>query len=363
MAASTSIQVQLTNRSYTIITGRRILVKSVLNHPLISRSTSRIFVVADVKVKKHIAPLIKSLRNRITKVAYLKGGERSKEIGTLQKLYTSAAHQKLDRNTFILAIGGGVIGDITGFFAATYLRGLKVIHIPTTLMAQVDSSIGGKTGMNLREGKNLVGSFHQPSLVLIDADILKTLPQREFQSGLAEVIKYGVIADRKLFERLEKKMDKVLARDSTELSWIINRCCSIKARVVSKDEFETKGLRAILNFGHTIGHGIEAAAQYKFLHGEAIAIGMIGAAQLSEQFLKFTAKDSQRIANLIKRAGLPTKIPKNISNQKILQAMKLDKKAAEGKIRFVLAQKIGTVKTGIPIPLAMIEKTLQLVKS
>ncbi len=358
MAALPLIHVQLGPRSYPIIVEKNSFPRRLIQQSILASPDSRAWIVADSKVKPLVDHLVRSLGKRGIGSFLLQGGEKTKDISTLTQLYTAAAHARLDRHSVVIAIGGGVIGDVSGFFAATYLRGIRVIHVPTTLMAQVDSAIGGKTGVNLPAGKNLVGAFHQPSLVVVDPTILNSLPEREFRSGLAEVIKYGIIADPILFKRLENRIEKILQRDPSELSWMIHRCCAIKARVVSKDEIETTGLRATLNFGHTIGHGIEAAACYTLLHGEAIAIGMIAATHLSKKRLGLSATSAERIHQLIRKCGLPTHFKKKLSTLHILAAMRLDKKSSQGQIRFVLAKKIGSVQTGISISQNLIMKTL-----
>jgi 3-dehydroquinate synthase len=269
-----------------------------------------------------------------------------------------AAH-RLERKSFIVALGGGVVGDLAGFIAATYLRGIDFVQVPTTLLAQVDSSVGGKTGVNLRAGKNLVGAFYQPRLVLCDLATLKTLPEREFRAGLAEVIKYGIIFDAKLFARLERDLPKILQRDAGTLSEIIARCCEIKAEIVSQDETET-GPRAILNFGHTIGHAIENSFGYgKFLHGEAISIGQVAAAKLSQNTLGLPNRDVDRIEKLFKRVGLPTRIIiTSAQRRKLFAAILLDKKVSGGEIKFVLAKKIGKVVWAQKVPMKLIESVL-----
>ncbi len=358
-----SIPVSLGSRSHTIIIGSQVLPQAITENAILKSEQSRALVVADEKVKPIADKIIQQLGSRCVGFYFMTGGESAKDISTLPKLYATAAQAMLDRKSVVIAIGGGAIGDVVGFFAATYLRGIRIIHVPTTLVAQVDSSIGGKTGINLPVGKNLVGAFHQPCSIIIDSQTLSTLPDREFRSGLAEVIKYGVISDATLFTRLEKKMAQILKRDSDELSWIIERCCRIKAKVVSKDEFETKGLRAILNFGHTIGHGIENAARYSLLHGEAIALGMIGAVDLSHKILKLSLPQAKRIKHLIEKAGLPTILPGHITNDQILAAMRLDKKVAAGQMRFVLAKKIGAVKTDIPVDPEQITAVLEKLRT
>jgi 3-dehydroquinate synthase len=286
-------------------------------------------------------------------------GEKSKRLAVVEKCYDQLAAHRLERKSFIVALGGGVVGDLAGFVAATYLRGIPFVQAPTTLLAQVDSSVGGKTGVNLRAGKNLVGAFYQPQLVLCDLDALKTLPKREYISGLAEVIKYGVIYDAILFAQLERNLPKLLTRDAAMLAAVIARCCEIKADVVGKDETEG-GLRAILNFGHTIGHAIENCSGYgKFLHGEAISIGQAVAAKLSHKILGLPSGDAERIEKLFVQAGLPVKIQLNSARRKrLFAAMKLDKKVNAGEITFVLAEKIGRAVWGRKVSPGLIDEVL-----
>jgi 3-dehydroquinate synthase len=286
-------------------------------------------------------------------------GETAKSLGTVQSCYDRLAAHRLERKAFIVALGGGVVGDLAGFVAATYLRGIAFVQIPTTLLAQVDSSVGGKVGVNLKAGKNLVGAFHQPRLVLCDLDTLRTLPAREFRAGLAEVIKYGIIHDAGLFRRLERDMPKMLARDPGTLAAVVARCCEIKAEVVSQDETES-GLRAILNFGHTIGHALEAISSYgRYLHGEAISIGQIAAAELSARLLGLPAREVERIRTLFRRAGLPIRVALNAGQRRrLFAAMRLDKKVSAGEIRFVLAKRIGKVVWGQAVSSARIDEVL-----
>lgn len=286
-------------------------------------------------------------------------GERAKSLEVVAACYDQLAAHRLERRSLIIALGGGVTGDLAGFVAATYLRGLAFVQVPTTLLAQVDSSVGGKVGVNLAAGKNLVGAFHQPRLVLCDLDTLRTLPEREFRAGLAEVIKYGVIYDAKLFARLERDLDALLQRDPKVLAAVIARCCEIKAEVVSQDETES-GLRAILNFGHTLGHAIEAVTAYgQFLHGEAISVGQVAAAWLSAARLGFPESEVARVRNLFLRAGLPvTYRTSPARRQKLFAAMRLDKKVAAGQVRFVLARRIGEVVWGQTVDDAEIEAVL-----
>jgi 3-dehydroquinate synthase len=292
----------------------------------------------------------------------VRAGETAKNLDIVHSCYDQLAKHRLERKSFIIALGGGVVGDLAGFVAATYLRGIAFVQVPTTLLAQVDSSVGGKVGVNLKAGKNLVGAFYQPKLVLCDLDTLKTLPDREYRSGLAEVIKYGIIRDAKLFARLERDMPKLLQRETKSLAPIIARCCEIKSEIVGQDETEN-GLRAILNFGHTIGHGLEAISGYgKYLHGEAISIGQIAAAELSSRVLGFPQSDVEKIRNLFQRAGLPVQVNLNAAQRKrLFSAMRLDKKVSGGEIKFVLAEKIGNAVWGQRVSDDLISDALDFV--
>ncbi len=270
-------------------------------------------------------------------------GEEFKDLTWLQHIYDELLRHGLDRASALLALGGGVIGDITGFAASTYMRGIPYIQIPTTLLAQVDSSVGGKTGVNHKLGKNMIGTFWQPRIVWIDTDTLKTLPKRELLAGLAEVIKYGIISDEELFIFLERNRESILNLNEDALAHIIKRSCEIKADVVSKDERES-GLRAILNYGHTIGHAIETATGYtRFLHGEAVAIGMCCEARHSKILGILDSEHVKRIEALIYAYGLPSIMPPDILIESIISSMKLDKKAVAGELKFVLPEKIGKV--------------------
>ena len=286
-------------------------------------------------------------------------GEEGKTLAVVSSLLSELAGLKLPRSAVLLAIGGGVIGDLAGFVAATYLRGINFVQVPTTLLAMVDSSVGGKTGVNLPEGKNLVGAFHQPKLVVADLDTLKTLPAREFSAGMAEVIKYGAIADAALFDRVAKGVKP----DDADLDEIVEKCVAIKARIVEKDEFETKGLRALLNFGHTIGHAIEKATGYTtYLHGEAISLGMRAAAWLSVWQAGLPEADARRIESaLTATCDLPVTLKPGIDLTTILGALGNDKKvAADGKNRWVLLKKLGEASAGHEIPADLIERALHL---
>jgi 3-dehydroquinate synthase len=356
-----TVSVQLGNRSYSIKIAPGLL-KQLGAECARLKLGDRCAIITDTNVgRKFAKPVYESLVKAGFEpvLVTVPAGEKSKRISVVEKCHDQLAAHRLERKSFIVALGGGVVGDLAGFVAATYLRGIPFVQIPTTLLAQVDSSVGGKTGVNLRAGKNLVGAFYQPRLVLCDLDTLKTLPEREFISGLAEVIKYGIIFDAKLFAQLEHALPKILKRDPKTLSEIIARCCEIKAKVVSQDETES-GLRAILNFGHTIGHAIENSSGYgRFLHGEAISIGQVAAAKLSQKILNLPKLDVERIENLFKRAGLPTQTELSSAQlKKLFAAMKLDKKVSGGEIKFVLAKKIGKVIWNQRVPEKFIQETL-----
>jgi 3-dehydroquinate synthase len=270
----------------------------------------------------------------------LPDGERHKTLATLGLVFDRLVEAKLNRDATILALGGGVIGDIAGFAAACYQRGVGYVQIPTTLLAQVDSSVGGKTGVNHPGGKNLIGAFYQPLAVIADTATLSTLPDRELRAGLAEVIKYGCVWDPIFFDWLELNIDKLASRDAEALEYAIGRSCGIKAEVVGRDEREND-LRAILNFGHTFGHAIEAATRYEaYLHGEAVGLGMLMGADLSHRLGLLEADDNRRIQDLLARAGLPTATPR-IGAACALELMRMDKKVLAGKVRLVLLSKLG----------------------
>jgi 3-dehydroquinate synthase len=271
-------------------------------------------------------------------------GEQHKDLRSLSVIYDRLIAERFERQSCVLALGGGVVGDLGGFAAATFLRGIAYVQVPTTLLAQVDSSVGGKTGVNHQEGKNLVGAFYQPRLVLIDVAVLQSLPRREFIAGLAEVIKYGVIEDPALFKLLEEEIGKLTSLDRALLTQVIATSCAIKAKIVEQDEREND-YRAVLNFGHTVGHALEAATHYqKYLHGEAIGIGMAQAAAISAQQGFCDQRSLERIRKLIKKVGLPLEIPREVSMQNLIQGMEVDKKSAGGKIKFVICTGIGKTR-------------------
>jgi len=276
-------------------------------------------------------------------------GERAKTLATFEKVCRGLASSGLDRRGISVAMGGGVVGDVAGFAAATYLRGVRLVHIPTTLVAQVDSAIGGKTGVNLPEGKNLVGAFHQPALVLVDPEVLQTLPHRQYRSGIYEVIKYAVLGDRHLFEFLENRMLPVLRHDRAALDWILPRCIGAKAQIVSRDELDT-GPREALNLGHTFGHALEALTRYRrFLHGEAVGWGIIAATRLAVAIDWLPREEADRIEALVRGVGPLPALPR-IPPARWMAVMRGDKKARGGRLRFILPHQIGDVRAAENVP-------------
>jgi len=292
-------------------------------------------------------------------VCTIQSGERRKTLAGIQRLYQALYDQAADRRTVVIALGGGVIGDMAGFAAATYTRGLAFVQVPTTLLAQVDSSVGGKTGVNFGQAKNLVGAFHQPRFVAIDPDTLGSLPRRERLSGLAEVIKYGIIGDKDFFALLETEAAGLLDLTSPHLEYVLAHSCALKARVVEQDEHEG-GLRAILNFGHTVGHALEALTQYKtYTHGEAIALGMVSAALISEEFGVTRPNDSASLITLLRASGFAVTLDPQHSVDEILRLLAWDKKSVGGSARFVLMEEIGHATPGHSVPEKIIRKALE----
>jgi len=335
-----TININLEKRSYPIYVGEGLLE----NYGLLKKhiSNKKVAIITNDK----IAPLyLEKISNTLSVEKeiipiILPDGEVFKNFETLNLIYDTLLKNKANRQITLIALGGGVIGDITGFAAATFMRGVDFIQIPSTLLSQVDSSVGGKTGINHPLGKNMIGAFYQPKCVIADINLLETLPDKELSAGLAEVIKYGLIRDSSFFEWLENNVEGIIKRDSQLLIEAVARSCQNKVDIVESDEFES-GIRAILNLGHTFGHAIETATGYgKWLHGEAIAIGMVMAAYLSEQMGWLTKEENQRIKSLIVDANLPIN-PPEISKQEFLDLMQLDKKTKEDQINLVLQQGIG----------------------
>jgi 3-dehydroquinate synthase len=293
-----------------------------------------------------------------TDIIQAQPGERSKRLQTAERIYRQLAQGKYDRNTLLITLGGGVVGDLGGFVASTYLRGISFIQIPTTLLAQVDASIGGKVGLDLPDGKNLVGAFYQPQMVIIDPSTLKTLPIRHLRSGLAEVIKYGLILDAELFNSVESVLDRLLTKEADMLSSVICECCRLKAQLVSEDERDISGSRARLNFGHTFGHAVEKALDYRLtLHGEAVAMGMVAAARLGIKLGVTPPTVEEEIRDLLNRAGLPVRLPKSLTVDAVLDAMRHDKKAETNKLNFVLLERIGASRLVLDVPEQAVRET------
>jgi len=303
--------------------------------------------------------LEKGLRDSSGKVRVFEmpDGERAKRLANLEKLAEKLIEAGADRQSVIVALGGGVVGDVAGFLASVFMRGIPVVQIPTTLVAQVDSAIGGKTGVNLTSGKNLLGTFHQAACVLVDPDVLATLPEREYRSGLFEAMKYGVIRDRRIFEMMEKNRDALLGRDGDLLEQLIADCIRVKADVVSSDERES-GERRILNYGHTIGHALEAETRYKtLLHGEAVGWGMIAAAEIGERTGASDKQTAERIRELVIAYGPLSKV--KVKPNRILKRLMADKKTVGGVPHFVLARRIGEVGIANDVPKRVILKAVK----
>ena len=332
---SSTLTVDLGERSYPIVIGRDLL-DGHFDLSEFVRGSDCLVVSNETVAPLYYERLRANLPGCDVRSINLPDGESFKTVATMLSILDRLVESRANRDVAIVALGGGVVGDIAGFAAACYMRGVDFIQVPTTLLAQVDSSVGGKTGVNHAQGKNLIGAFYQPRVVLIDTNTLDTLPDRELAAGLAEVIKYGAICDAGFFAWLETNMTKLLARDADALGYAIHRCCALKAEVVAEDEREA-GRRAILNFGHTFGHAIEHCQGYgEWLHGEAVAAGMLMAARLSE----LSGKDIDRLERLIAAAGLPTR-PPAIAPDDWQKAMGMDKKVQGKALRFVLLQAIG----------------------
>src|SRR6516164_8158304 len=337
----TRIRVQSSARPYSVVAGVGVIGHAAREIAELGHFSS-MHIVSSPKVWRAAGKTVEGGLHCSHRFALhlFNDAESAKHLGAVEHIARSLCQDGADRKALIIAVGGGVVGDVAGFAAASYLRGVALVHIPTTLVAQVDSSIGGKTGVNLPEGKNLVGAFYPPRLVITDPDLLGTLTDREFRGGLAEVVKHAVIADAPMFARLERDLDKILRRDREALVSLIPRNVQIKARVVSRDERES-GLREILNFGHTFGHALESATHYRrFRHGEAVALGMMCAALLGYELLETPADQVSRMVALIRQIG-PFPTWPRISADRLLEAMGSDKKAKAGKLRFVLAPRLG----------------------
>jgi len=353
-----------TMSSHDIRIGRNILDRVVL---LIAKNhkAARYVIVTDSNVN----PLCgQNLQGAMTDaglkatVLEIPAGETSKTMSTVMELAGKLLDLGADRVTLLIALGGGVVGDLTGFIASVYMRSVPYIQIPTTLVGQVDSAIGGKTAVDLPQGKNLLGTFYQPRAVFVDLDYLKTLPPKEYQNGLAEIIKYGMIEDDKLFRFLEENMEEVKNRDDGHLLKIVETCCRIKKSIVEIDERE-QGLRRILNFGHTLGHALEAVSDYTLSHGEGVALGMIVAARLSAKMHYLPEEDLARLEKVIAAAGLPTRIGAGLASQTVIDRVKMDKKKKDDVVHFVLVKKIGLPFVNGSVSDPMIAEVLEEMKA
>ena len=352
------ISVRAANGKYDVLCGRGVLRE-------LPRVVSRVqpdgavFVVSSPRVWRHWGTRVERLLGSGRRATILiDDAETAKNLSTVERACRDLVRAGADRRGLVVAVGGGVVGDVAGFVAASYARGIALIHIPTTVVAQVDSAIGGKTGVNLPEGKNLVGAFYPPKGVLADPGVLSSLPPRDFRSGIYEIIKYGVIGDRKLFGFLETKLEKVLRRERPALAFVIERSIAQKARVVSEDEHES-GLREILNFGHTFAHALESATRYRtYLHGEAVGWGMIAASRLAVEKGMLSPREEERIANVIRRVGPLPGWP-SIPEAHLIAAMQADKKTRAGRLRFVLPERIGAVVCGVEAEQEMLVRVLR----
>jgi len=355
------IRVNLKKYPYHIIIGRNTIkfLPALLKKLSIGKDAC---IITNPAIKKRYGSSVSRLLRAAgfsDKFIVVADSEKSKSLACAWRVIRNLAAYDKNKRIFIVALGGGVIGDLSGFIASVYKRGVGYIQVPTTLLAQVDSSIGGKTAVDLKEAKNLIGAFYHPRLVLSDVNFLKTLPKRQIKSGLAEVIKYGLIKDKRLFSFIENRYRDILSADTASLEYIVAASAAIKAKIVSLDEKEEKGIRTLLNFGHTIGHAIEAAGGYlRYNHGEAIALGMVFAADLSQRLRLLNQQAFKRIVELIKDSGLPVSA-RNISLQKVLNAHYRDKKFRGKRNRFVLINAIGEAKIKEGIPLKLIKKSLQ----
>src|ERR1700722_11107239 len=355
-----TIRVRSATGEYAVLCGAGILRDAAGELAKLGEFSS-VYVLTSPKVWRAAGKALKGAipGDALKNVHLFDDAETKKNMRTVEALCRKLTRAGADRKSLIIAVGGGVVGDVAGFVAASYLRGVALVHVPTTLVAQVDSSIGGKTGVNLPEGKNLVGAFYAPRLVIIDTDLLRTLPARQFRSGIAEIIKYGVIADPQLFAYLEKNMERLLRNDDDVLDYLIPRCVEIKADVVVRDERES-GLREILNFGHTFGHALESVTKYRrYLHGEAVAWGMIAAVLLGRELGITRNDDVSQVVSLIRRIG---KIPDwpRVGTKMLSWAMLSDKKTRLGKLRFVVSAHIGEAHSSEAVPMDALERAIRL---
>ena len=343
-----TVEVNLVERSYPIFIGTKTLDRLAAKLGELLSGWSHAIIICDENVASTIGKFVSdnlSQSGKRTTLLLVPSGEENKSLANLSMLWGRMLEEKTDRKSVVVALGGGVVGDLAGFAAASFMRGLRFVQVPTTLLAMVDSSVGGKTGINLPTAKNMIGAFWQPHAVWIDTSTLDSLPDREFRSGLAEVVKYGVILDEAFFVYLEENAGAILERNHDRIQHIVRRSCELKAQIVSQDERETSGLRAVLNYGHTFGHAIEAKTSYgQFLHGEAIAIGMTMAGRLACRLELWQNECQRRQTGLLRRFGLPTAFS-GVPCEQLVGAMQLDKKTEHGKLNFILPTRIGSVRT------------------
>jgi len=353
----TTLNLDLGDRSYPIHIGPGLLENKSLYVPAI-RSSQVMVVTNETVAPLYLEPVVNTLQGYKIHPLILPDGEQYKTLETLNRIFDALLQQRFNRSCTLLALGGGVIGDMTGFAAACYQRGVDFIQIPTTLLAQVDSSVGGKTGVNHTLGKNMIGAFHQPRCVLADTNTLNTLDNRQLAAGIAEIVKYGLMFDAGFFSWLEQNMDALLRRDTNALVHAIRRSCECKAEIVAADERES-GRRALLNLGHTFGHAIETGTGYgTWLHGEAVAAGMVMAADLSARQGWISTQDVARVRNLLKRANLPASAPPEITVDRFLDLMAVDKKVTDGGLRLVLLDAIGTARVRGDFDPGLLRETL-----
>ena len=352
-----TLQVDVGHSRYPIAIGPGLLAdRGLLDAKVPGRD---VLIVTNTAVAPlYLQKLRQTLTGRRVAECILPDGEQHKTLPTAGRVIDALVHERMNRDATVLALGGGVVGDIAGFAAACYQRGIGYVQVPTTLLAQVDSSVGGKTGVNHPAGKNLIGAFYQPLAVIADIDTLATLPGRELRAGLAEIIKYGCVWDGLLFDWLDRHLQQLLARDPDALVHAIARSCEIKATVVARDERE-QNLRAILNFGHTFGHAIEAATAYRtYLHGEAVGLGMLIAADLSQRLGLIDVAVRDRVCDMLAHAGLPTQAPR-VGADKIMELMQMDKKVLAGRVRLVLMQSVGRAVVTADYAQAALDATLE----
>lgn len=358
------LRVSLGERSYDIVIAGDLLprIGQWIDRDDGAAGGSHVVVIVDERLASTYGRIVSESLSaeRRCDVIEVPSGESSKSVSQADRLWNKLLDLHTDRRSIVVAVGGGVVGDLAGFVAGTFARGIRFVQVPTTLLAQVDSSVGGKTGVNLARAKNMVGVFWQPDRVLIDPSTLESLPEREYRSGLAEVVKYGMILDADFFSYLERRREDILAQERDSVTRVIHESCRLKAEIVAQDERETGGVRAILNYGHTFAHAFEAVTQYGvLLHGEAVSIGMVCAADLAVRLGMLSADIAERQQRLLEAFGLPVRLDHPVDASRILEAMRHDKKCASGALRFVLPERIGEVRVVPDVPLSEIASVVE----